>query len=155
MCLSPVVQRNSAMHRMTFPWMRAVTSNTHCGFISFPFTRLYLITLLHAFVLAFKTQYMEFNILLWDLSSQQYYNQANTDWGSPSQNKLIPTAFWHFLQNLGVFILCFLQSQSDGYNFFLRTNHLYVDTCILNMGTSNSSKSYFHCLLLLVQKTGQ
>lgn len=28
MCSLPVVQKNSAMHRMTFLWMKAVKSNT-------------------------------------------------------------------------------------------------------------------------------
>lgn len=37
--------------------------------------------MLRAFLLVFKTQYMEFYILLGYLSSQQYYNQATTDWG--------------------------------------------------------------------------
>lgn len=56
MCLLPAVQKNSAMHRMTFPWMKAVTSNTHRAFIAFPFTCSGLITMLHAFVLLFKSR---------------------------------------------------------------------------------------------------
>lgn len=45
MCLLPVVPKNSAMHRMTFLWMKVVMLNTHCSSICSYLTSIHLLVI--------------------------------------------------------------------------------------------------------------